>query len=46
MNTMALSEYLNTLLHVADIQDASLNGLQVENNGNVSRIGGSARSRR
>jgi dinuclear metal center YbgI/SA1388 family protein len=39
MNTIALSQYLNSLLHVADIQDASLNGLQVENNGNVGRVG-------
>jgi dinuclear metal center YbgI/SA1388 family protein len=39
MNTMALSGYLNSLFRVQDIQDTSLNGLQVENDGNVSRVG-------
>ena len=39
MKTIALSRYLDSLLHVADVDDASLNGLQVENSGNVKRIG-------
>lgn len=38
MKTYELTQYLNDLLHVAEISDASQNGLQVENSGHATKI--------
>lgn len=37
MKSKELSQYLNTLLNVSSIQDASLNGLQVENGRDIGK---------
>jgi len=38
METQKVVEYLNELLRIQNIEDTSLNGLQVDNNGNTTRI--------
>jgi dinuclear metal center YbgI/SA1388 family protein len=38
MKMMELIEYLNALLRISDIEDNSLNGLQVENSGDVKKV--------
>jgi dinuclear metal center YbgI/SA1388 family protein len=38
MKTEHLVEYLNDFLRIEDIQDSSLNGLQIANSGNVNKV--------
>ena len=39
MKTIKLVEYLDDLLKIRDAEDDSLNGLQVDNRGEVRRVG-------